>query len=187
MPANAQGMRASTRAFRVLLVGSLATSGCLQLGDQPTDDQDPKSPGEVLGFFAVDGKLSDDSCGAESLSAPAKWSFEVKLSRDGSTLYWLNGHEAIVGEIDKAGAFAFETHLDLPLVPRRGAAKGCTIVRRDSASGALADNAFKGKLTYAYQATSDSDCSEFATGVDGMPEALPCKLTYSLSGAKLAE
>lgn len=187
MPANAPGMRAPTRAFRVLLVASLASSGCMQLGDQPTEAQDPKSPGEVLGFFAVDGKLSDDSCGAESLSAPEQWSFEVKLSRDGSRLYWLNGREAIVGEIDKAGSFAFETHLDLAFVPRRGAAKGCTIVRRDSASGELESDAFSGNLSYAYQATSDSDCSELTTGVDGMPEALPCKLTYSLRGAKLAE
>jgi hypothetical protein len=180
-------MRAATRAFAVLLVGAVACSGCIQLGDQATENQDPKSPGEVLGFFAVDGKLSDDSCGAESLSAPAEWSFEVKLSRDGSTLYWLNGREAIVGEIDKAGSFAFETHLDLPLVKARGAAKGCTIVRRDSASGALDDSAFEGKLSYSYQEASGSDCSELTTGTDGMPEALPCKLTYSLSAVRVSE
>lgn len=159
----------------------------MQLGEQQTESQDPKAPGEALGFFAVDGKLADDSCGAESLSAPAEWSFEVKLSRDGSTLYWLNGREAIVGEIDASGSFAFETHLDLPLVRRRGAAKGCTIVRRDSANGALRDAAFSAQLSYAYQATADSDCTELTTGVDGMPEALPCKLTYSLSGARVAD
>jgi hypothetical protein len=185
MPANGEGMRAPTRAFRVLFVCALTSSGCMQLGEQTTENQDPKAPGEVLGFFAVDGKLADDSCGAESLNAPGEWSFEVKLSRDGSTLYWLNGREAIVGEIDKAGGFAFETHLDLPLVQRRGAAKGCTIVRRDSASGTLRDAAFSAQLSYAYQATSDSDCSEFASGTDGMPEALPCKLGYSLRGVKL--
>jgi len=92
---------------------------------------------------------------AESLSAPAKWDFQVKLSREGSTLYWLNGREAIVGDIDKSGRFAFETHLDVPLADTHGAAKGCTIVRSDSASGALdnAESSFKGALTYAYAAT----------------------------------
>jgi len=152
-----------------------------------TEHQDPKAPGEVLGFFAIDGKLSEDSCGAESLSAPDKWSFEVKLSRDGSTLYWLNGREAIVGDIDKTGGFSFETHIDLPLSEPHGAAKGCTIVRRDSASGSLDDSALNAKLTYQYAATTTSDCSEFTTGSAGMPEALPCKLSYKLSGARIAD
>jgi hypothetical protein len=178
-------MRASTRALRILFGCSLASLGCMEVGE--TEQQDPKAPGEVLGFFAIDGKLSEDSCGAESLSAPEKWSFEVKLSRDGSTLYWLNGREAIVGDIDKSGGFSFETHIDLPLAERHGAAKGCTIVRRDSASGSLGDSALSAKLTYQYAATSDSDCSEFTTGTAGMPEALPCKLSYALKGARIAD
>jgi hypothetical protein len=176
-------MRASTRALRVLFGCSLASFGCMEVGE--TEHQDPKAPGEVLGFFAIDGKLSEDSCGAESLSAPEKWSFEVKLSRDGSTLYWLNGREGIVGDIDKSGGFSFETRIDLPITERRGAAKGCTIVRRDLASGSLNDSALSAKLTYQYDATKDSDCSEFATGTEGMPEALPCKLSYSLKGSRI--
>jgi hypothetical protein len=157
----------------------------MELGQ--TEHQDPKAPGEVLGFFAVDGTLQDDSCGAESLNAPAEWSFEVKLSREGSTLYWLNGREGIVGEIDKTDAFTFETHIDLPLSERHGAAKGCTIVRRDAASGALRADAFNAKLSYAYEASMDSDCSEFVAGVDGMPQALPCLLGYSLKGTKVTD
>jgi hypothetical protein len=156
----------------------------MQVGDQQTEHQDPKAPGEVLGFFSVDGTLQDDSCGAESLNAPEKWSFDLKLSRDGTTLYWLNGREGIVGDIDSKGAFSFETHIDNKLAERHGAAKGCTIVRRDLASGSLAESTLRGKLTYAYSATSDSDCSEFTTGVAGMPLALPCSLSYSLRGTK---
>ena len=179
-------MRIPTRAFRVLFVCALASTGCMELGQQ-TEQQDPKAPGEVLGFFAVDGTLQDDSCGAESLNAPEKWSFDLKLSRDGSTLYWLNGREGIVGDIDDSGAFSFETHLDTVLAQRRGAAKGCTIVRRDLASGSLKGSALSGKLTYAYAQTKDSDCSEFATGVDGAPLTLPCSLSYSLKGARAPE
>jgi hypothetical protein len=120
------------------------------------------------------------------LSAPAKWSFNLKLSRKGSTLYWLNGREAIVGEIDKSGRFAFETKLEVPLAPKRGAAKGCTMLRRDLASGTLAssEESLSGKLSYAYDATSDSDCAEFTTGTEGQPIALPCSLTYSLTGTR---
>jgi len=137
----------------------------------------------------VTGKLGDDTCGADSLSAPAKWDFQVKLSREGSTLYWLNGREAIVGDIDKSGHFAFETHLDLLLADARGAAKGCTVVRSDSASGSLdsAESSFTGELSYAYAGTSDSDCSALPLGSDGLPLALPCSLTYSLSGDRVSD
>jgi hypothetical protein len=157
--------------------------------DSADGAQDPHQPGEALGFFSVTGQLGDDTCGAESLSAPATWSFQVKLSREGSTLYWLNGREAIVGDIDSSGRFEFETHLDLPLAETHGAAKGCTVVRRDAASGTLAGSleSFKGQLSYAYEATSDSDCSEFATGTSGTPQALPCRMSYALAGARLSD
>ncbi len=186
-------MRASTRARYFLLIASYgcatATVGCVQPGEQAEDDQNPHQPGEAIGFFSVTGKLGDDTCGAESLSAPGTWSFQVKLSRNGTTLYWLNGREAIVGDIDKSGTFAFETHLDLPIAEKHGAAKGCTIVRSDSASGALAasESSLKGKLSYAYAATTNSDCSEFITGTSGLPAALPCSMTYALSGARVTE
>ena len=178
-------MRASTRARCILFVVACGASACVQPGEQPVDDQDPHHPGDALGAFAVTGKLGDDSCGAESLSAPETWNFQVKLSREGTTLYWLNGREAIVGDIDDSGRFAFETHLDLPLAEKHGAAKGCTIVRHDSASGTLGSSAtsLSGKLSYAYDASSDSDCSEFTTGTNGQPLALPCELSYSLTGS----
>ena len=182
-------MRASTRACCVLFAFACVGSGCVAPGEQELDDQDPHQPGDVLGDFAVTGKLGDDSCGADSLNAPTTWNFQVKLSRQGSTLYWLNGREAIVGDIDKSGRFAFETHLDLPLAEKHGAAKGCTIVRYDSASGTLASSStsFSGKLSYAYDATRDSECAEFVTGTDGAPVVLPCQRTYALTAARIAD
>jgi hypothetical protein len=180
-------MRALTRARCILFCVACVANGCVAPTDQAEalDDQNPREPGDALGWFAVTGKLGDDSCGAENMNAPQTWNFQVKLSREGSTLYWLNGREAIVGDIDKSGRFSFETHLDLPLAEKRGAAKGCTIVRRDLASGALSSSssALSGKLTYAYDQTSDSECAEFVTGTSGVPLALPCKMTYALSGA----
>jgi len=180
-------MRVVTRARSFLFVVAFATCGCVAPGEQELDDQDPHQPGDELGSFAITGKLGADDCGADALNAPQTWSFQVKLSREGTTLYWLNGREAIVGDIDKSGRFAFATHLDLPLSEKHGAAKGCTIVRRDLASGTLASSStsLNGKLTYAYDATSDSDCSEFITGTNGSPVALPCAMTYALTGAIL--
>jgi hypothetical protein len=183
------GMRALSRALWFLWCPLVALSGCAnpELGGE-TGSEDPKAPGEVLGFYALSGKLTDDSCGAESLNAPGEWSFEVKLSRDRGTLYWLNGREGIVGEIDAAGSFSFETHVDKTLAERRGAAKGCTMRRSDIASGALsnAGEAVSMKLSYAFEAIADSDCTEFTTGTDGQPVALPCSMTYTLSGSRVS-
>lgn len=179
-------MRASTRArFAFVCASAWMAFGCVQTPQEALDDQDPHSPGELIGFFSVTGKLDDDSCGAESLNAPAKWDFEVKLSREGSTLYWLNGREAIVGDINNKGAFAFETHIDLPMSAQHGAVKGCTVVRSDSASGSLtSDDSFTGTLSYAYSASSGSDCSALPLGADGLPLALPCALSYRLNGTR---
>jgi hypothetical protein len=180
-------MRVVTRARLVFcFVAGSFTCGCIDPSEQALDDQDPHQPGDALGAYAITGKLRDDGCGAASLNAPDRWSFEVKLSRLGSTLYWLNGREAVVGDIDSSGRFGFESRVDVPLTERHGAMKGCTVVRRDSASGSLSDSAesLRAVLSYAYEATSDSECSELI-GADGAPLALPCSLTYSLSGARV--
>jgi hypothetical protein len=180
-------MRASTRALCALFVATLC-AGCVAPEDQPLDDQDPHQPGEALGAFSVTGKLGDDTCGADSLAAPSKWVFDVKLSREGSTLYWLNGREAITGDIDNHGRFGFDTHIDLPISAEHGAYKGCTIVRTDSATGTLASDAdaFTGTLSYSYAQSPSSDCSALPLGSGGLPLALPCSLAYGLSGARVS-
>lgn len=177
-------MRASTRARFVFVLASASLAfGCVQQPQDGLDDQDPHSPGELIGFFSVSGKLADDSCGAESLQAPATWDFDVKLSREGSTLYWLNGREAITGDIDRSGKFSFQTHIDLPMTKPHGAVKGCTIVRSDAVSGSLeGDSALSATLTYAYSAAAGSDCAALPLGADGLPLALPCSLSYRLTG-----
>ena len=181
-------MRALARARFALCFAVSLCASCVQPEDQPLDDQDPHQPGDALGFFSVTGKLGDDTCGAESLAAPGQWVFQVKLSREGSTLYWLNGREAIVGDIDSHGSFGFETHLDLPLEEQHGAVKGCTVVRRDSASGTLdGTKSFSGVLTYSYAEAKGTDCSALPLGSSGLPRLLPCSLTYALSGARVSE
>jgi hypothetical protein len=170
-----------------MLAASLG--GCVE-NQGELGSEDPRSPGEVLGFYAVAGGLSADSCGAEVLGAPSAWSFEVKLSRDGSTLYWLNGREGIVGEIDDAGGFSFETRIDVPLGEMRSADKGCVIERRDVAKGELtkSEGEIALKLSYAYSAKPSSSCEDFvgAAAPTPNPLPLPCSMTYSLRGSRIA-
>lgn len=182
-------MRARTRAFCVLFALATAASGCVE-NQGELGDQDPRSPGEALGLYSLSGQLSDDSCDAELLGAPKTWSFDVKLSRDGRTLYWLNGREGIVGDIDKSGAFSFETRVEVPLTQDRGAAKGCTVERRDAANGALSDSedSLTLELTYRYSEKTGSNCEEFV-GVQAptpTPLPLPCSMTYTMRGARVA-
>ena len=182
-------MRARTRALCVLLALAALLGGCVE-NQGELGSEDPRAPGEVLGFYRVAGGLSDDSCGAESLGAPSEWSFEVKLSRDGSTLYWLNGREGIVGDIDERGRFSFETRIDVPLSETRGSVIGCIVERRDTAQGALSssDEKLTLELSYAYSAKPDSNCEDFVgiAAPTPNPLPLPCSMTYSLSGARMA-
>ncbi len=180
------------RLFTTSLVGlvGLCAMGCVDTGSQSDGEGDEwldaKVPGDALGMYAVTGTLGEDTCGADGLGAPSTWEFAVRLSRDGSALYWLNGREAIVGEIDRRGSFGFETHLDLPLQEPHGAAKGCTIVRRDAAQGALdaSGDSFEASLSFGYEQTANSDCSEWTSSghAQAAPQALPCRLDYALRG-----
>lgn len=182
-------MRARARALCVLFALTALLGGCVE--DQgELGSEDPRAPGEVLGFYAVEGALSDDSCGAETLGAPSEWSFEVKLSRDGSTLYWLNGREGIVGDIDDTGDFSFETRVDVPLSETRGSVIGCIIERRDVASGTLtkSEDELTLKLSYAYSAKPDANCEDFVgvTAPTPNPLPLPCAMAYSMRGKRVA-
>ena len=95
------------------------------------------------------------------------------------------GKEAITGDIDRKGAFSFHTHIDTPLSADRGAVKGCTVVRGDSASGTLdGDDSFTGTLSYDYNAKSGTDCSALPLGAEGYPLALPCSFSYRLSATR---
>ncbi|HEX3852604.1 MAG TPA: hypothetical protein VHW01_16665, partial [Polyangiaceae bacterium] len=57
--------------------------------------QDAHEPGDRLGTYHVSGALMNDSCQAAVLGDTPNWAFDVKLSRQDDTLYWLNGEEAI--------------------------------------------------------------------------------------------
>ena len=50
-----------------------------------------------------------------------------------------------------------------------------------------AASVLSGKLTYAYSEKTGTDCSEFQTGIEGMPALLPCQLTYSLTGTRVSD
>ncbi|HET9953725.1 MAG TPA: hypothetical protein VFQ61_04460 [Polyangiaceae bacterium] len=152
---------------------------------------DAKIPGELLGTYDVSGQLKSDSCGAELLGAPNPWRFDLKLSRFERDLYWLNGREAIVGDIDADGTtFHFRTRIDVPLTPAAKGAAGCIVSRYDQADGKLVAGdgdsvtAVTANLSFRYESKSGSECLEII-GIPGGVQQLPCTLSYGLGGSRL--
>ena len=174
-----------TALGRLLLLSGLATAcGPKDAGSESTTGA--RAPGDLLGTYAIEGKIRGDSCGADSLGAPDPWRFEIKLSRKDRDLYWLNGREAIVGDLAADGvSFSFDTRVDVPI---GGDAKSssCVVSRRDRAQGDLAESddqvlGLTGVLNFDYSSKSQLGCLEII-GVPGSVEALPCSLSYAIVG-----
>ncbi|HET7540439.1 MAG TPA: hypothetical protein VFK05_11230 [Polyangiaceae bacterium] len=154
--------------------------------------QDAHEPGDRLGTFHATAKLVSDSCQAAVLGVSRDWQFDVKLSRESHTLYWLNGAEAIPGTIDQDGvSFGFESGVEVVLQPARGVQPGCVIERRDRASGKLGSSStsdvprFNADLSFDYDAKSGSACAGFV-GVEGGFAVLPCAVEYTLDAKRTA-
>jgi hypothetical protein len=170
---------------RAFVFCSLLGAGCA-----PYDpNRDAKIPGDPLGTYAMVGTLKADECGADLLGAPDPWRFELKLSRFEQDLYWLNGREAIVGDIDADGStFHFSTHIDVTVAAPAKGAPGCTVSRYDQADGTLDGSdtnvpQVEATLTFKYEPKSGSECFDIV-GVPSGFNMLPCSLTYALAGER---
>jgi len=166
---------------RALVVLCLCVAGC--------SGKDPKVPGESLGTYAVTATMTSSTCGPGALGAKDLWEFEVKLSQDGHDLYWLNGAEAIPGDIAGDGvSFGFDSHVIVNAIEAGKGQPGCAISRTDTGSGTLSSAeppvaSFQGTLRYGFTALAGSDCQALMA-VEGGFHALPCEMTYGLKGTR---
>jgi hypothetical protein len=164
------------------------TLGC---SDIVGGGKDAKTPGEPLGTFHVIGQLESSSCGPGALGSSDLWEFDVRLSRDGNDLYWLNGAEAIPGRIAADGvSFAFDSRVAVDVIPAGKGHPGCMIVRSDTAQGELSSPgidvvSFTGRMRFGYAPSAASDCSS-VVGVDGGFAILPCDMSYLVEAARTA-
>lgn len=168
---------------------STLTGGCIGRA------QDAHEPGDRLGTYHATGKLVSDTCQASVLGVSSNWQFDVKLSRDGHTLYWLNGAEAIPGTIASDNvSFGFESGVEVTLQAPRGTLPGCVIARADSASGKLSSSSttdvggFSVDMSFTYSdrnAGQRSECAGFV-GVEGGFAGLPCRVSYTLHAERTA-
>jgi hypothetical protein len=165
-----------------ILVSTLAACG----------GKDPFNPGAQLGTFHVTARLGRSTCG----QAPNPWDFDVRLNHDGLTLYWLQGGLPVSGQVDSSARTELRANTTTDLRPADAKQKlaACSVTRTDMLdvvlSGADAKPAtdpsrtasFTGALGYRFAPTDGSDCSDQLSAVGGGFDALPCDVSYDVSG-----
>lgn len=171
------------RAFTVLVASFVATA-CF--------GKDPTSPGVEVGTFHVKANLESSTCGAP----PNPWEFDVKINRDGSTLYWIQGQLPVAGEVDRTARAKLDTSVTSQIRPADAAKKlsACELQRKDTLDVLLATadlrpavdpvdvHSFNGELQYTFAPTDGSSCDDQLTASGGGYDALPCVVKYSVAG-----
>ncbi len=179
-------MRLHVVCALLFLFAQVLSAGCVGHA------QDAHEPGDRLGTYHATGKLVADSCQAAILGVSNDWQFDLKLSRESYTLYWLNGQEAIPGTIESDGvSFGFQSGVEVTLQAPRGTQPGCVIERTDHASGTLSSSSttdvprFSAEMSFSYAVKSGSECAGFV-GVEGGFTGLPCQVSYTLDAKRTA-
>ena len=142
-------------------------------------------PGTELGTYAVTGQLQTSTCGG---APPNPWSFDVEMSRQGSTLYWswLDGSPILSGGLSASLSAALTATVQSNVDGVDGGLGPCWIQRDDAIAITLASGSppatFTGTIEYTFSAVSGSDCSDQIAL--GNYATLPCTLTYSVSAGR---
>lgn len=165
----------------------------LALGLGACTGKDPYNPGAALGTFHVTATLTSSTCGA----VPDPWEFDVRLSHEGSRLYWIQGGAPISGLVDdsaKVVLSATDQHVLRPADAKTKTA-ACSVLREDQLDVALAGDSeapladvsdttrLAGKLVYRFSPTSGSDCTDQTTELGGDFAALPCEVQYDVAAS----
>jgi hypothetical protein len=150
--------------------------------------RDTREPGEKLGTFAVNGALLGTTCG----KAAPTFRYEVRLSREGNTLNWVQGSTVPVqGTVDERGGVRMVAELDVVVTKadERAGVLGCTMHRTDTLSATLQGEpptSFVGALVYKFSAKA-GDCAAQLASAGGDFAALPCTMTYDVKAAALGQ
>lgn len=179
----ARGSRSPKRRLGALLSGaalmSLAAIAC----------SSKTMPGATLGTYDVVGTASADNCGA-GLGAPDPWSFSVRLSKDGTTLYWnwLDGTPYVSGSLDSNNATTMTSSNTGNVDGTEAGAGPCSMTRIDTMGLTVptgdAPETFSGTLSYAFSVAAGANCADQLTSGGGSYDTLPCTLTYALTAKR---
>jgi len=142
-------------------------------------------------MFRIDAKKKSASCGGDVIDP---WRFDVRFSRDHSTLYWVQNRAPISGAIAADRTVKIDTSASTIVRPATKTAAACSVTRADSLTAALGPDeplgdagtggfsSASGTLTYAFSADEGSDCADLA---DPNLSVLPCAIVYSFNATKV--
>lgn len=151
---------------------------------------DTALPGTLLGTYKVQASPQSNTCGS-GLNAPNPWTFDVQLSRSGSTIYWswLDGTAPLSSALAASGTTTLTSTQSGNVDPTPdGGAGPCTMQRDDTLQLALPSGSppatFAGTIQYAFSVPSGYNCSDQLAPSGGMYSALPCSITYAMTAAR---
>jgi hypothetical protein len=143
-------------------------------------------PGTSLGTYAVTGTLKTQSCGASmQTQIEDPWDFDVRLSRSGSILFWLQAAApALSGVVDPSGNVTIKTTQSYDL-STNDAGTGCSVLRTDTFKAALGTAAdptdFTGTISYHYELAEGAVCGGLLAG---QFDVVPCDVSYDLAAKR---
>ena len=143
-------------------------------------------PGTSLGTYAVAGTLKTQSCGASmQTQIEDPWNFDVRLSRSGDILFWLQAAApALSGIVDPSGNVTIITTQTYDL-STNDAGHGCSVIRTDTFKAALGTATtptdFTGTIAYHYELAEGAVCGGLLAG---QFDVVPCDVSYDLKAKR---
>ena len=150
-------------------------------------------PGTVVGTFKVQGKKQMATCG-DAATAADPWVFDVRFSRDLSTLYWLQNRAPVQGHIDASRKVHLSTSSTVQVRAATRTNGACFVTRTDVLDATLGPDeplgtaptggfsSLSGTLGYSFAPEDGSDCSDLA---DPSVSVLPCQTVYTIDAQKV--
>ena len=175
------------RLFARLALAALALAACT--------GKNPYAPGTTIGTFRLTGQRGAATCG-DAADAPNPWTFDVRFSRDGATLYWLQNRAPVSGAVGADRKVHLETSdtRTSTVTLRKGAPPvSCTVTRTDAFDAVLGPDeplgdagtggfsSLTGTLRYSFAADDPEACAAIG---DPSLSVMPCELVYAVSGSK---
>lgn len=145
-------------------------------------------PGSSLGTYAVTGTTTQNACGP-GVNAPEPWAFNVMLSRQGETVFWswLDHRPMLSSKIDGARLSLSGNTADV-VGPSVGDQGPCSLAREDRVDvtfdAATPPGAFSGTVSYEFTPVPGTPCDGLLASRGGALAAMPCKVTYTVEGAR---
>lgn len=150
-------------------------------------------PGTVVGTFKVQGRKQTATCG-DAATAADPWVFDVRFSRDLTTLYWLQNRAPVKGTVGSDRKVKLTTEGTMNVRAASRAHGACAVTRTDVLDATLGPDeplgdagtggfsSLAGTLSYAFTPVEGSDCTDLT---DPSVSVLPCSTVYGIDATKV--